>query len=171
MKEQIQGLHENLQKHPVTLEELKQMLNTINNIRSSSMVMELRYTDLEERFRYNLCCIILHCVTILQPANASRQPASAEQHWLWQPTELDCCAGLEFFTALKRAGSLCGRSITMPAASGLLGLILSTRQAWWTLSSLKPKLPSPPPPDSRSVCALLWFPYGVAYLAARPSTA
>lgn len=52
MKEQIQGLHEELQKAPVTLEELKQVLNTINSIRSSSMVMELRYTDLEERFRY-----------------------------------------------------------------------------------------------------------------------
>lgn len=51
MKEQIQGLHEELHKAPVTLEELKQVLNTINNIRSSSMVMELRYTDLEERFR------------------------------------------------------------------------------------------------------------------------
>lgn len=55
IKEQIQGLHDELNKTPVTLEELKQVLNTINNIRSSSMVMELRYTDLEERFRYALC--------------------------------------------------------------------------------------------------------------------
>ena len=75
MKEQIQGLHEDLQKTPVTLEELKQVLNTINNIRSSSMVMELRYTDLEERFRYNLCCTALTCACILQAIHFYVQPA------------------------------------------------------------------------------------------------
>ena len=52
LKEKIQILAKELQKSPGTLDELKQVLNTINNIRSSSMLMELQYTDLEERFRY-----------------------------------------------------------------------------------------------------------------------
>ena len=52
LKEKIQNLAEELQRTPGTLDELKQVLNTINNIRSSSMLMELQYTDLEERFRY-----------------------------------------------------------------------------------------------------------------------
>ena len=51
LKDQLKGLGEELQKTPVTLDELKQVLNTINTIRSSSMNMELKYVDLEERFR------------------------------------------------------------------------------------------------------------------------
>lgn len=51
LKEQLKGLDEELHKTPATLEELKQVLNVINTIRSTSMNMELRYVDLEERFR------------------------------------------------------------------------------------------------------------------------
>ena len=51
LKDQLKSLSEELQKTPVTLDELKQVLNTINTIRSSSMNMELKYVDLEERFR------------------------------------------------------------------------------------------------------------------------
>ena len=51
LKEQLKGLDEELHKTPVTLEELKQVLNVINTIKSTSMNMELRYVDLEERFR------------------------------------------------------------------------------------------------------------------------
>lgn len=40
-----------LHKEPATLEELKQVLNTVAKIRNESMGMELQYTDLEERFR------------------------------------------------------------------------------------------------------------------------
>ncbi len=52
LREQLKSLEEELHKTPVTLEELKQVLNIINTIRSTSMNMELRYVDLEERFRY-----------------------------------------------------------------------------------------------------------------------
>ena len=51
LKEQLKGLDEEVHKTPVTLEELKQVLNVINNIKSTSMNMELHYVDLEERFR------------------------------------------------------------------------------------------------------------------------
>ena len=51
IKEQLKELDEELHKTPATLEELKQVLNVINTIKSTSMVMELRYVDLEERFR------------------------------------------------------------------------------------------------------------------------
>lgn len=50
LKEQLR-LEDELHKTPVTLEELKQVLNVINSIRTTSMNMELRYVDLEERFR------------------------------------------------------------------------------------------------------------------------
>jgi hypothetical protein len=52
LREQLKSLEEELHKTPVTLEELKQVLNIINTIKSTSMNMELRYVDLEERFRY-----------------------------------------------------------------------------------------------------------------------
>ena len=51
LKEQLKELDEELHKTPATLEELKQVLNVINTIRRTSMNMELRYVDLEERFR------------------------------------------------------------------------------------------------------------------------
>ena len=59
LKEQLKGLDEELHKTPATLEELKQVLNVISTIRSTSMNMELRYVDLEERFRqveHAMCC-------------------------------------------------------------------------------------------------------------------
>lgn len=40
-----------LHRKPDTLDELKAVLNTVNRIRNEGMIMELRYTDLEERYR------------------------------------------------------------------------------------------------------------------------
>ncbi|GMH41526.1 hypothetical protein BSKO_09436 [Bryopsis sp. KO-2023] len=51
MNENIQELAEALRKTPETLDELKEVLNTVNTIRTSGMRMELDYLDLEERFR------------------------------------------------------------------------------------------------------------------------
>lgn len=69
LREQLKSLEEELHKTPVTLEELKQVLNIIHTIKSTSMNMELRYVDLEERFRYvtnpltvyscPICCVVL----------------------------------------------------------------------------------------------------------------
>eukprot|EP00983_Pelagomonas_calceolata_P097703 1158274-Pelagomonas_calceolata.AAC.20 len=42
---------EELHKEPNTLEALKHVLNTVATIRSEGMTMELKYSDLEERFR------------------------------------------------------------------------------------------------------------------------
>nr|XP_036870140.1 dynein heavy chain 10, axonemal [Manis javanica] len=64
-KEELNNLHEeveylakNLKKSPSTLEDLKFVLSTIAEIRSKSLVMELRYRDVQERYRtmenYNL---------------------------------------------------------------------------------------------------------------------
>jgi dynein heavy chain len=41
----------NLKKSPSTLEDLKFVLATIANIRTKSLVMELRYKDVQERYR------------------------------------------------------------------------------------------------------------------------
>ncbi|XP_036777654.2 dynein axonemal heavy chain 10 [Manis pentadactyla] len=57
-KEELNNLHEeveylakNLKKSPSTLEDLKFVLSTIAEIRSKSLVMELRYRDVQERYR------------------------------------------------------------------------------------------------------------------------
>ncbi|EPY85817.1 hypothetical protein CB1_000348015 [Camelus ferus] len=57
-KEELHNLHEemeflakNLKKSPSTLEDLKFVLATIAEIRSKSLVMELRYRDVQERYR------------------------------------------------------------------------------------------------------------------------
>lgn len=54
----LQSLAKNLKKSPSTLEDLKFVLATIAEIRSKSLVMELRYRDVQERYRtmamYNL---------------------------------------------------------------------------------------------------------------------
>jgi len=42
---------EELHKDPDTLDALKHVLNTVATIRSEGMTMELKYSDLEERFR------------------------------------------------------------------------------------------------------------------------
>ena len=74
LKEQLKGLDEELHKTPATLEELKQVLNVINTIRSTSMNMELRYVDLEERFRQvehvRRCDSRNHVVYLLRIKNA-----------------------------------------------------------------------------------------------------
>uniref|UniRef100_A0A8C2R8N1 AAA+ ATPase domain-containing protein n=1 Tax=Capra hircus TaxID=9925 RepID=A0A8C2R8N1_CAPHI len=45
------SLNKNLKKSPSTLEDLKFVLATIAEIRSKSLVMELRYRDVQERYR------------------------------------------------------------------------------------------------------------------------
>ncbi|XP_004753142.1 dynein axonemal heavy chain 10 isoform X1 [Mustela putorius furo] len=57
-KEELYSLHEemetltkNLKKSPNTLEDLKFVLATIAEIRSKSLIMELRYRDVQERYR------------------------------------------------------------------------------------------------------------------------
>ncbi|VFV23646.1 dynein heavy chain axonemal [Lynx pardinus] len=58
LHEEIESLAKNLKKSPSTLEDLKFVLATIAEIRSKSLVMELRYRDVQERYRtmamYNL---------------------------------------------------------------------------------------------------------------------
>lgn len=44
-------LAKNLKKSPSTLEDLKFVLATIAEIRSKSLAMELRYRDVQERYR------------------------------------------------------------------------------------------------------------------------
>ncbi|XP_053061953.1 dynein axonemal heavy chain 10 isoform X4 [Acinonyx jubatus] len=58
LHEEMESLAKNLKKSPSTLEDLKFVLATIAEIRSKSLVMELRYRDVQERYRtmamYNL---------------------------------------------------------------------------------------------------------------------
>uniref|UniRef100_A0A2K5DJP1 Dynein axonemal heavy chain 10 n=1 Tax=Aotus nancymaae TaxID=37293 RepID=A0A2K5DJP1_AOTNA len=58
LHEEMEHLAKNLRKIPSTLEDLKFVLATIAEIRSKSLVMELRYRDVQERYRtmamYNL---------------------------------------------------------------------------------------------------------------------
>uniref|UniRef100_A0A6S8LSH1 AAA+ ATPase domain-containing protein n=1 Tax=Dunaliella tertiolecta TaxID=3047 RepID=A0A6S8LSH1_DUNTE len=51
LKDRISRFQEELHKEPNTLEALKHVLNTVATIRSEGMTMELKYSDLEERFR------------------------------------------------------------------------------------------------------------------------
>ncbi|XP_023576433.1 dynein heavy chain 10, axonemal [Octodon degus] len=51
LQEEIELLNRNLKKSPSTLEDLKFVLATIAEIRSKSLVMELRYRDVQERYR------------------------------------------------------------------------------------------------------------------------
>ncbi|XP_006865538.1 PREDICTED: dynein heavy chain 10, axonemal [Chrysochloris asiatica] len=51
LQEEIELLAKNLKKNPNTLEDLKFVLATIAEIRSKSLVMELRYRDIKERYR------------------------------------------------------------------------------------------------------------------------
>ncbi|XP_054568736.1 dynein axonemal heavy chain 10 [Eptesicus fuscus] len=58
LHEEMENLGKNLKKSPGTLEDLKFVLATIAEVRSKSLVMELRYRDVQERYRtmamYNL---------------------------------------------------------------------------------------------------------------------
>ncbi|XP_069922194.1 dynein axonemal heavy chain 10 isoform X1 [Oryctolagus cuniculus] len=51
LHEEMEHLAKNLKKSPNTLEDLKFVLATIAEIRSKSLVMELRYRDVQERYR------------------------------------------------------------------------------------------------------------------------
>ena len=48
---QLQGLTEDLKRPPDTLEDLKFILRVIADIRDKSLEVELRYVDLQERYR------------------------------------------------------------------------------------------------------------------------
>ncbi|ELK26420.1 Dynein heavy chain 10, axonemal [Myotis davidii] len=58
LHEEMESLAKNLKKSPGTLEDLKFVLATIAEVRSKSLIMELRYRDVQERYRtmtmYNL---------------------------------------------------------------------------------------------------------------------
>lgn len=47
----LQGLSEDLKRPPDTLEDLKFVLRVIADIRDKSLEVELRYVDLQERYR------------------------------------------------------------------------------------------------------------------------
>ncbi|XP_073737373.1 dynein axonemal heavy chain 10 [Callorhinus ursinus] len=51
LHEEMESLAKNLKKSPSTLEDLKFVLGTIAEIRSKSLAMELRYRDVQERYR------------------------------------------------------------------------------------------------------------------------
>ncbi|XP_027269695.1 dynein heavy chain 10, axonemal isoform X2 [Cricetulus griseus] len=51
LRDEIEHLNKNLKKSPNTLEDLKFVLATIAEIRTKSLVMELRYKDIQERYR------------------------------------------------------------------------------------------------------------------------
>ena len=81
LRDRIAKLDAALHRPPATLEELKQVLNTVNTIRHENMVMELRYTDLEERFRTRR----LYAVTFEEKAQADAELGSASQvRVLWR---------------------------------------------------------------------------------------
>lgn len=46
-----QHLSENLKRSPSTLEDLKFVLGTISDIRGMSLMVEMRFTDIQERYR------------------------------------------------------------------------------------------------------------------------
>uniref|UniRef100_A0A8C5K168 Dynein, axonemal, heavy chain 10 n=1 Tax=Jaculus jaculus TaxID=51337 RepID=A0A8C5K168_JACJA len=51
LRDEIEHLSKNLKKSPSTLEDLKFVLATIAEIRTKSLVTELRYRDIQERYR------------------------------------------------------------------------------------------------------------------------
>uniref|UniRef100_A0A8B9JE38 Dynein axonemal heavy chain 10 n=1 Tax=Astyanax mexicanus TaxID=7994 RepID=A0A8B9JE38_ASTMX len=51
LRSELQQLSENLKKSPDTLEDLKFVLSTISNIRDMSVDVELRFRDIQERYR------------------------------------------------------------------------------------------------------------------------
>lgn len=54
VKDDMARLSEALHAEPNSLDELKAVLNTVATIKAATMSMELQYSDLEERFRYDL---------------------------------------------------------------------------------------------------------------------
>ncbi|XP_017580699.2 dynein heavy chain 10, axonemal [Pygocentrus nattereri] len=51
LRSQLQQLSENLKRTPNTLEDLKFVLGTISNIRNMSLTVEMRFVDIQERYR------------------------------------------------------------------------------------------------------------------------
>nr|XP_015221526.1 PREDICTED: dynein heavy chain 10, axonemal [Lepisosteus oculatus] len=51
LRDELQQLSDNLKKNPETLEDLKFVLGTIADIRDMSLVVEMRFTDIQERYR------------------------------------------------------------------------------------------------------------------------
>ncbi|KAL0610476.1 Dynein heavy chain 10, axonemal [Plecturocebus cupreus] len=89
LHEEMEHLARNLRKIPNTLEDLKFVLATIAEIRSKSLVMELRYREVQERYRtmamYNL---FVRWLTSVIPA-------------LWE-AEVGGSRGQEFKTSLAK---------------------------------------------------------------------
>ena len=67
-------MSKNLKKSPNTLEDLKFVLATIAEIRSKSLLMELRYRDVQERYR-TMAVYSLHV--------SGRLLSSAPHRWSW----------------------------------------------------------------------------------------
>uniref|UniRef100_A0A674DLM6 Dynein axonemal heavy chain 10 n=1 Tax=Salmo trutta TaxID=8032 RepID=A0A674DLM6_SALTR len=51
LRDELLQLSENLKRSPNTLEDLKFVLGTISNIRDMSLAVEMRFTDIQERYR------------------------------------------------------------------------------------------------------------------------
>ena len=56
LREDMSALDSGLRRTPENLEDLKGVLNVIATIRSTSMKLELQYSDLEERCRSATAC-------------------------------------------------------------------------------------------------------------------
>ncbi|XP_048641449.1 dynein axonemal heavy chain 10 isoform X3 [Marmota marmota marmota] len=76
LQEEIESLSKNLKKSPSTLEELKFVLATIAEIKSKSLVMELRYKDVQERYR------TLAMYKIFPPEAEQEQVNDIESMWV-----------------------------------------------------------------------------------------
>uniref|UniRef100_A0A8C9QGL1 Dynein axonemal heavy chain 10 n=1 Tax=Spermophilus dauricus TaxID=99837 RepID=A0A8C9QGL1_SPEDA len=76
LQEEIESLSKNLKKSPSTLEELKFVLATIAEIKSKSLVMELRYKDIQERYR------TLAMYKIFPPEAEQEQVNNIESMWV-----------------------------------------------------------------------------------------
>uniref|UniRef100_I3N0B0 Dynein axonemal heavy chain 10 n=1 Tax=Ictidomys tridecemlineatus TaxID=43179 RepID=I3N0B0_ICTTR len=76
LQEEIESLSKNLKKSPSTLEELKFVLATIAEIKSKSLVMELRYKDVQERYR------TLAMYKIFPPEAEQEQVNNIENMWV-----------------------------------------------------------------------------------------
>eukprot|EP00803_Ostreobium_quekettii_P011338 evm.model.scf_1312.1 EVM.evm.TU.scf_1312.1 scf_1312:839-40608(+) len=87
MKNQIAQLQEGLRKTPETLDELKEVLSVISTIRSTGMQQELRYCDLEERFRTRVLSALPDQVEDMEAE--MREACSVRDEWLELVDESD----------------------------------------------------------------------------------
>jgi dynein heavy chain len=59
LHEEFRQIEANLNRQPDTMEDLKFILNVIDQIWSSSMDMEMKYMDIEERYRQVLISLMI----------------------------------------------------------------------------------------------------------------